>query len=1516
MSCFRSVLFVLVTVLFISACGGSSGGSGNNDENGSGGGDNGNDTTTPFTISGTVTAPGGAIAQFRDKNLIQILASAVLPAAYADIIGFTPVANATVELVRLDAQGNEISVIATTTTNTDGAYTFDTDEAPSALLLARATNGSIHMMSLAVSETTDVNPITTVVTQQIMNQLAISGSLEDITEEEVNTLVEYIDTLNLDLSSAGTINNALNQIDAGLGAEFGELIESVSAPGDSVPTDFSFQLQTDVLQNTLITSNSVTVSGITAPTTVVISGGEYSINGSPFTTDVGSIDSGDTIGVRLISSNGFSATSSATLTIGGISAVFSVTTLAEDTTPDAFTFNDQINVSVNTPIESNSIMVAGINSSATISIQNGEYSINGSGYTANPSLVNNGDTIQVRQTSSSSFSTATNTILTIGPISDTFSLTTEAAPAIDITPDPFVFIDQTDVALSTQIISNVITISGINAAAPISILGGEYSINSGVFTGTAGVVNSGDSVVVRQASSDSFSIITDVVLTVGAVNDTFSVTTVAEDSVPDAFDFVGQIDVLPESLVSSNTVTISGINSQVLLSIEGGTYSIDGGSFQSVDTLVSNGQTIQLSAISPTQFLTSTTVTITIGSVVDTFIITTVEEDSEPDSFRFSEQADVPTNTLITSNAITVSGINTPVPIRVSGGEYSIDGGPFTFGVGVISEGQSVVVRQASSDDYSVTTDLVLTIGGISDTFSITTLFVDTTPDPFSFTDQFDVARNTDLVSNNITVSGLDSPTTISVSGGQYSIDGAPFTTEFGQVAAGQSVTIKQRSLSTFSSTSNVTVNIGGVVDVFSVTTLTNPYPNAPAAAIHFPTEDSVTDSSRIIVRGICNDSDGVSAVRVNGVDATTTDGFRNWQAEVILNYGMNILTVEAVDNAGHINPEAALAQIEYRFPYRLIATSVEIDRANNRALVTARSVNVLLAIDLVSGERSVVSGMGVGSGPDFSAPRDVTLDSVRNRAIVVDQGADAIIAVNLLTGDRTILSDNMTGSGPDFITPSVAAMDFTNQRMFVIDGDGLNRFNAILEVDIVTGERSIIADSTTGTGHDFSDFFGPKGIVYDEANERVLVLENPRLSDFRIQGLLVGIDLNTLDRVIFSSLMMRADSKLALDANNNRVLAGAGRNIIAVDLASGSQSTVSTLPIAEDLRVTVAPDIEDVALGVTDNTLLTIDATFYSALFLTDLITEDTVTISDSSKGLGRAVFTGLTGIVLSADNKRAYAISSVEGWVLEINLTNGDRKIIYQPSGSFSPFGIALDEVNNRVFIANRARSDSEINFVNLVTGERAVISSTNTLGENIVGSGPRLRLGEMVLDDTNNRLLVSSGGALTAVEISTGERSILSDNSVGVGPSFSSPSGVVLRPSNNRVLAIDGGSNSLLAVDLNTGNRTIISGDGVGVGPDLNQPKGIAFDSDNNLVFVANDDEDGEVADSLLAIDLDSGDRSIISDGVTNSGPIFNFPGGLAIDISRNLGWILTGGYEQLLAIDLITGERVMVSHGPLR
>jgi hypothetical protein len=95
----------------------------------------------------------------------------------------------------------------------------------------------------------------------------------------------------------------------------------------------------------------------------------------------------------------------------------------------------------------------------------------------------------------------------------------------DTCPNDFIFGDVTGASLSTSYTSNAVIISAITIATPISITGGQYRINGGAFTSSAGVVVNNDVVEVRQTSSGTSSTETIATLTVGCRVVGFSVVT-------------------------------------------------------------------------------------------------------------------------------------------------------------------------------------------------------------------------------------------------------------------------------------------------------------------------------------------------------------------------------------------------------------------------------------------------------------------------------------------------------------------------------------------------------------------------------------------------------------------------------------------------------------------------------------------------------------------------------------------------------------------------------------------------------------------------------------------------------------------------------------------------------------------------------------------------------------------------------------------------------------------------------
>ena len=107
-----------------------------------------------------------------------------------------------------------------------------------------------------------------------------------------------------------------------------EYVKIVGA-ADTTPDNFvDFTDATGQAANTVITSNSQTITGITSANVSVSGDGspEVSINGATFTSSPGTINNNQTIAVRLTSATGNNFTRTATVTIGTVSKTFDVIT--------------------------------------------------------------------------------------------------------------------------------------------------------------------------------------------------------------------------------------------------------------------------------------------------------------------------------------------------------------------------------------------------------------------------------------------------------------------------------------------------------------------------------------------------------------------------------------------------------------------------------------------------------------------------------------------------------------------------------------------------------------------------------------------------------------------------------------------------------------------------------------------------------------------------------------------------------------------------------------------------------------------------------------------------------------------------------------------------------------------------------------------------------------------------------------------------------------------------------------
>jgi hypothetical protein len=131
------------------------------------------------------------------------------------------------------------------------------------------------------------------------------------------------------------------------------------------------------------------------------------------------------------------------------------------------------------------------------------------------------------------------------------------------------------------------------------------------------------------------------------------------------------------------------------------------------ETATSHNITIAVSGVTPS-----------VSNRTFAIAVTNVVEDSTPSAFSFVDITDAALSTVYTSNTITVAGMEpqASVAVTITGGEYSKNGGTYTSSAGTAAVGDQFAVRATSSGSNSTAVNVALTIGGVSDTYTVTTL--------------------------------------------------------------------------------------------------------------------------------------------------------------------------------------------------------------------------------------------------------------------------------------------------------------------------------------------------------------------------------------------------------------------------------------------------------------------------------------------------------------------------------------------------------------------------------------------------------------------------------------------------------------------------------------------------------------------------------------------------------------------------------------------------------------------------
>ena len=489
---------------------------------------------------------------------------------------------------------------------------------------------------------------------------------------------------------------------------------------DTTPNAFDFTNQTGLEINTLTESNTVTITGITDAATVTISGNsaQFSIAGGSYGTS-GTITNGQNLKLRMTTSSSFSTGVSTTITVGGVSDSVTFTTRAANVSaPTAITATQTTNTSSSS--QTVDVTASGGTGTAQVSNDGSNFYSNGTDFSHSRNSTVTYHARNQNEGSNSSTITTDKFVPPVVTLSGIGNFTGMSASGFDNTYN-----------VNTQRANgNYNTHSSHWGTTTVSISDNASwlttqvtNTSTGTFRLAAGANTSGSrTATVTYTTSTSF----------GASHTmTFTVQQDSQDTTPDALFFAPQTVASGTTRTASDQVT--GIDTSITVTYSGsgtGSFSVGSSlpsdsSFNQNAKTVSNGQFIFVRDTAPSTGGSSVTATVTAGGVSGSFVLT-ASSDSTPNAFSFTDVTNANTVTQFT-DSVTITGINTSVTASISmgtdtGGGFRVNNsGSYSQTSKSVSNNDVVTVLVGTGSDSFTTYSATLTVGGVSDTFSVTT---------------------------------------------------------------------------------------------------------------------------------------------------------------------------------------------------------------------------------------------------------------------------------------------------------------------------------------------------------------------------------------------------------------------------------------------------------------------------------------------------------------------------------------------------------------------------------------------------------------------------------------------------------------------------------------------------------------------------------------------------------------------------------------------------------------------------
>jgi len=660
----------------------------------------------------------------------------------------------------------------------------------------------------------------------------------------------------------------------------------------------------------------------------------------------------------------------------------------------------------------------------------------------------------------------------------------------------------------------------------------------------------------------------------------------------------------------------------------------------------------------------------------------------------------------------------------------------------------------------------------------------------------------------------------------------------------------------------------------------------APTAALLSPSLSRATTSREVVVTGSASDLESsISTVTVNGISASSEDDFSTWTVNLPLNQNIDQLKLNVEDSAGNTQTQ------DYNISLTSISTlfsepsSLAYDANQDKVIILDTLQKSLFEADSVTPDLILLANNDI----NFDSPQKVVSDNTKQRMIVLDQtntrpASQTLVAIRNNDQHRSIIKENLN---------NIIDFDISNDgsRIYYLSSTPNSRTGGQLSFyDMVNDHTQIISDNSN-TGPAFNSpsalsVFGSQAYYIEHSSDQ-----------------LISIDLNSGNRSTASS---ENANQIPLTSVTNITISSDGsfawvsdtkqKHIISINLSTGSRQILSGSTIGSGLNL---ESPKSLVFDNERNRLLVADTTL-NIVFSVDVQTGNRDYFISNRFGHGPIIDSPVA--IKAVSEQSAYLIDKTSNNLVEVNLDNGNRTLISsgndstQGSGPLfdTATGLTIDMSTETGWVVDRVLG--AIFEIDLSSGDRSILTTETKLG------ATQYKL-PTAIDTYENQLYISDIylDKIQQTNSFSGDTTIALDRQLSNGTKLEKTISIDIDSSGQILYGIDTNLKYLYQMNLVTGESTVISSATRGSGISFSSPVSIQVD-DNLTAYVAD-----SAHNAILRIDLTNGNRTIASNQITGSGPVFKKLGAISFVEGSQMLLAIDTSEKAIFSVNLLNGDR---------